>query len=133
MVSSTDRILPRAVQDEGEEEEDLEVKVLEEQATFDEVMVWGHEVVVDEGSDPYVRGVEEWIGFAEQVRSIDLDLCRFYWLLGKFLIGGDRFIPMKRAPQRPKRKRNRGACGTEPGRAMIALERRYGYQDTTNG
>lgn len=69
MVSSTDRILPKAVQDEDEEEAEPEVKILEEQATFDEVMVWGHELVVDEDSDPYVRGVEEWIGFAEQVCS----------------------------------------------------------------
>jgi len=74
VVTNTDRILPKATQppteDEEEEEMEADVKVLEEQATFDEVMVWGHEVVVDEGSDPYVRGVEEWIGFAEQVRFV---------------------------------------------------------------
>lgn len=74
MVTNADRILPKAIQppaeDEEEEEVEADVKVLDEQATFDEVMVWGHEVVVDEGSDPYVRGVEEWIGFAAQVRCV---------------------------------------------------------------
>jgi len=72
-LSSTDRVLPRPQQEKDEEEEDEEgekeeeVKVLEEQAEFEDVMVWGHEVVVDASEDCYVRGVEEWIGFAESV------------------------------------------------------------------
>lgn len=75
MVSKTERVLPREPAededvdgDDGEEEE--EVKIMEEQAGFGEVMVWGHEVVPEDMVDPYVRGVEEWIGFAEQVRLL---------------------------------------------------------------
>jgi len=72
---SKDRILPRKKvaeeEDEGEEEEEVvETKVLEEVGTFDAVEVWGHEALVDEG-DPYVRGVEEWIGFAGAIHDVD--------------------------------------------------------------
>lgn len=77
VLSATDRTLPqkndthgRAIDsrdEEGEGDEDAEpVKVLEETASFDEVVVWGHEAV-PESDDPYVRGVEEWVAFAEAV------------------------------------------------------------------
>ncbi|KAI4122242.1 MAG: hypothetical protein LQ347_006573, partial [Umbilicaria vellea] len=46
-------------------DEDMEpVKVLEEAASFEEIVVWGHEAVPT-SDDPYVKGVEEWIAFAE--------------------------------------------------------------------
>ena len=45
---------------EGEGEELLEV------ASFDKIVLWGHESLV-EGDDAFVKGVEEWIGFAEAV------------------------------------------------------------------
>lgn len=53
------------------EEEDSDgvmepVKVLEEAASFEEMVVWGHEVLPG-SDDPYVKGVEEWIAFAEAV------------------------------------------------------------------
>jgi ribonuclease H2 subunit C len=32
-----------------------------------EVVVWGHGGTVDEGSDMFVRGVREWVGFAESM------------------------------------------------------------------
>lgn len=70
MVSSTDRILPKskpAVEDDGEAEEEADVKVMEEQSEFDHVILWGHEALPDEVADPYVRGMEEWIALAEQV------------------------------------------------------------------
>ena len=54
-------------EDEEDEGKDEGVKVMEEQAEFDEIMVWGHEVVVDAAEDCYARGVEEWIDFAESV------------------------------------------------------------------
>ena len=56
--------------DEGEEEGNPldEVGALHGKAAFDEVVVWGHESIADSAADPYVRGVEEWISFAEQVR-----------------------------------------------------------------
>ncbi|KAK1775715.1 ribonuclease H2, subunit C [Copromyces sp. CBS 386.78] len=39
------------------------------QAEFEEFVVWGHESLADAAGDAYVRGVEEWIGFAERVHS----------------------------------------------------------------
>lgn len=42
---------------------------MEIQAEFEEVVVWGHEHLADAGGDAYVRGVEEWVGFAERVHS----------------------------------------------------------------
>ena len=56
-------------QDEGAEEEP--VKILEEQASFDEVVLWGHESTPDE-NDPYVKGIQEWIAFAETVCCVIL-------------------------------------------------------------
>lgn len=47
--------------------EEADVKVVEEQAGFEDIMIWGHESLPDEMADPYVRGMEEWIAFAETV------------------------------------------------------------------
>jgi len=72
VVSSTDRILPKskpAAQDDEEAEEEADVKIMEEQSEFDHIMLWGHEALPDEVADLYVRGIEEWIALAEQVRS----------------------------------------------------------------
>lgn len=74
ILSSTDQKLlqePQASEEEEEEEKEQpeEIEILEGQAEFDEVMVWGHEALPDESTDPYVRGVGEWIAFAEQVGS----------------------------------------------------------------
>lgn len=44
-----------------------DVKVVEEQSEFEDIMIWGHESLPDEMADPYVRGMEEWIQFAEMV------------------------------------------------------------------
>ena len=73
VLSSTDRILPKkgAAQGGIEEEEEVDlpdVAVMEEQSTFEDVMVWGHEAVPDEMADPYILGMEEWISFAGEVR-----------------------------------------------------------------
>ena len=43
------------------------MKIAEEEATFDEFMVWGHESMPEELADPFVRGMEEWIDFAQTV------------------------------------------------------------------
>jgi hypothetical protein len=40
---------------------------MEEQSDFDHIMLWGHEALPDEVTDPYVRGIEEWIALAGQV------------------------------------------------------------------
>lgn len=41
-------------------------KILETHGTFDEMIVWGHEFL-PAADDSYVKGVEEWIKFAETV------------------------------------------------------------------
>ncbi|TKA82395.1 hypothetical protein B0A55_01431 [Friedmanniomyces simplex] len=53
---------------EPEEDEAEEVKVMEQKAVFDEVVVWGHEVLPEDG-DEYVKGIEEWIAFAEAMHG----------------------------------------------------------------
>ena len=78
VVSKTDRKLPAAVHgreqhqndDCDEDDEPEEVMVLEEKATFREFVVWHHGVAPQDTSDPYIKGVDEWIAFAEQVRLI---------------------------------------------------------------
>lgn len=52
--------------DETETESEEQVKILEEQGGFDEVVVWGHEAV-PAADDPFVKGVEEWVRLAEAV------------------------------------------------------------------
>lgn len=39
---------------------------MEEKGAFQEIVVWGHEAVPEEG-DVYVKGMKEWIAFAEAV------------------------------------------------------------------
>lgn len=58
---------------EMESEPEPDVKVLHELAEFAEVVVWGHEMLVEgvSGGDPYVRGLEEWIGVAGVVNCED--------------------------------------------------------------
>jgi ribonuclease H2 subunit C len=75
ILQSTDKALPQTSDntqaDEGndEEEEDIkvEVKIAEELASFDHVTVWGHESIPTDSEDVYIKGVEEWINFAEAV------------------------------------------------------------------
>ncbi|KAH9881813.1 hypothetical protein J1614_000984 [Plenodomus biglobosus] len=54
---------------EDAEVEDLgvEVSIAEQVGQFDEVVVWGHGGLVDESRDLYVRGLREWVGFAESM------------------------------------------------------------------
>ncbi|KAK4647285.1 uncharacterized protein QC761_124030 [Podospora bellae-mahoneyi] len=44
---------------------------LEVQAEFDEVVVWGHESLADAAADGYVRSLEEWVGVAAAIHSLD--------------------------------------------------------------
>jgi ribonuclease H2 subunit C len=66
---------PRDDDDEGEDEdEDMEVvqtAIAEQVGEFDEVIVWGHGGQVDEAQDGLVRGVREWIGWAESMHVDD--------------------------------------------------------------
>ncbi|KAI1117975.1 ribonuclease H2, subunit C [Nemania sp. NC0429] len=47
----------------------LQVGAMQGKAAFDELMIWGHESTSDANVDPYVRGMEEWIAFAEEIHS----------------------------------------------------------------
>lgn len=81
-ISMTEEMLPTASKesqtknlgelDEGGEEfedepQDEPVKILKEAANFDEITIWGHDSLpsID---DAFIKGIEEWIGFAEAVR-----------------------------------------------------------------
>jgi Ribonuclease H2 non-catalytic subunit (Ylr154p-like) len=81
-MSSTDRNLPqngdrKASGDKGmpggdsspdsDDEQPEHIKVMEEHASFDEIVVWGHEALPDASADPYVKSMEEWVEFAGQV------------------------------------------------------------------
>lgn len=59
-------------------EDQLEVGAMRGKAAFDELLIWGHESTSDSVADPYVRGMEEWIAFAEEV-------CFGHYYLGLFL------------------------------------------------
>lgn len=57
--------------EEGEEmeEEQKEVTMLNELGSFNKLLIWNHESIVD-GDDPFVKGLSEWIGFAEAVSGV---------------------------------------------------------------
>ena len=55
------------LQDEEDETEIAPVRILEEKAAFDDIVVWTHEATHDDDNDTFVRGVGDWIAFAEQV------------------------------------------------------------------
>ena len=38
---------------------------------FDELLVWGHEQVPEEGNDPVVRSLREWVAFAGRVNLVE--------------------------------------------------------------
>jgi hypothetical protein len=47
--------------------EAVEVAPLSGKAKFDSIVIWDHETTADSSEDPYVRSIEEWVSFAEQV------------------------------------------------------------------
>ncbi|KAF1841224.1 uncharacterized protein K460DRAFT_380933 [Cucurbitaria berberidis CBS 394.84] len=57
--------------EEADEEESLpvEVKIAEQIGEFDEMVVWGHGGEVDGAQDVFVRGMQEWVGFAESMHG----------------------------------------------------------------
>ena len=52
---------------EVEESMPVEVKIAEQVGEFDEVIIWGHGGEVDGSGDALVRGMNEWVGFAESM------------------------------------------------------------------
>ncbi|PLN79568.1 ribonuclease H2 subunit C [Aspergillus taichungensis] len=69
VATPTERTIRPAQNNAGDEAEPEEpVKVLEKKATFQDVMVWGHDLMPP-ADDPFVRGVEEWVRFAEAMHG----------------------------------------------------------------
>ena len=60
-------------EEESEEEEQVEQTEARKVAEFDEIMIWEHGQMPDASSDPYMKGMEEWIAFAQ---TVSLDWCR---------------------------------------------------------
>jgi len=62
--------LPIPGNDDGADDvaapKEIEASIMDQHAKFEEIMVWEHEAV-PEDTDVYVKGIEEWIGFAEAV------------------------------------------------------------------
>ena len=54
-------------EDGDADEQEAEVKIAEQAGLFDEFVVWGHDAAPQEMEDPYLKGINEWIGFAEAV------------------------------------------------------------------
>lgn len=55
------------------EEVQEEVKIAEQIGHFDSIVVWGHGGMVEEQGDEFVRGITEWVGFAEGMHCDDDD------------------------------------------------------------
>ena len=73
VLKATDKTIIEPVQpaeDDDEEEPELPepVKVVDEVSTFDEMIVWGHDQV-PAADDSFVKGIEEWIAFAEAIHG----------------------------------------------------------------
>ncbi|KAJ5169278.1 Ribonuclease H2 subunit C [Penicillium coprophilum] len=74
VATPTDRVLPATQRADSDDAEDAEtepeepVKVMEMQGTFDEFVVWGHEVL-PAADDTFVKGVEEWLQFADAMHT----------------------------------------------------------------
>jgi ribonuclease H2 subunit C len=85
IATPTDRVLPATQREdnegvEHEAEPEEPVKILETQGTFDDFIVWGHEAL-PAADDTFVKGVEEWLQFADAVCSVPflLYLTRAYF------------------------------------------------------
>ncbi|MCJ1239620.1 3'-5' exonuclease [Varicellaria rhodocarpa] len=54
---------------DGEDEQREEpIRILEEEASFEEVIIWGHESL-PAADDVHVRGMDEWVSWAEAMHS----------------------------------------------------------------
>jgi ribonuclease H2 subunit C len=75
ILNITDKQLPqRQPQPQAQDDEDdedmqdqvpEEVKIAEQVGEFDSVVVWEHGTTIDEERDGFVRGMREWVGWAE--------------------------------------------------------------------
>ena len=77
MVRVTGDVLPTqrpTISQEDDDEDEVEqpveeTRIAQEIGTFDEVMVWNHDVPWDGAEDSYARGISEWMTFANAVSS----------------------------------------------------------------
>ena len=55
--------------DDGEDEAESEpaTRIMEDIASFEDIITWGHDSLTEGESDPYERGISEWIAFAKTV------------------------------------------------------------------
>ena len=71
IATPTDRVLTAAPSRQDDPDVEIvepeePVKILETQGIFEDVVVWGHEIL-PASDDTFVKGVEEWVQFAETV------------------------------------------------------------------
>ncbi|KAK7715072.1 hypothetical protein SLS64_003769 [Diaporthe eres] len=77
VVDKTEPPEPRAPRPDEPEVVDLDAEdeiplgALDTKAEFDEMVIWGHESMADTSSDPYVRGIEEWMKVAKKIHSFE--------------------------------------------------------------
>ncbi|GAB1215884.1 hypothetical protein ATERTT37_005082 [Aspergillus terreus] len=64
VAALTERVIPSKPAENDDSAPEEPIKILEQQSTFKEVVVWGHETM-PASDDPFVKGVEEWIKLAE--------------------------------------------------------------------
>ncbi|RKF72828.1 putative rna exonuclease 4 [Golovinomyces cichoracearum] len=57
--------------EEDQEDKQLDVTILEEKFEFENIMIWGHESQPDPITDPYTRGILEWIDFSTLIHSYE--------------------------------------------------------------
>ena len=55
--------------EDAAEGEEVEINIAEQIAEFEEVIVWEHGGAVDGEQDMFVRGLTEWVGFAESMHA----------------------------------------------------------------
>jgi ribonuclease H2 subunit C len=60
--------VPGLEAEDADAPKEIDTMIMEQHATFSDVMVWDHEAVPG-GDDVYVKGMEEWIDFAGAVCS----------------------------------------------------------------
>jgi ribonuclease H2 subunit C len=77
VLKTTTNTLPiqqQQTQDEDAEDEEppIETRAVEQLASFDEVIVWGHESLPT-SDDDYAKGLGEWVSFAEAVSYTSME------------------------------------------------------------
>ena len=68
-TNGTEREVTQPLETGDGDEELGEVKVLKEVGSFDKIMAWGHECLVDD-DDAFIKGIDEWVGFSQAVSSL---------------------------------------------------------------